>query len=91
MSRSWTDPRTGIRWRIQAMSSPSGRGANGAKATAERPGPPELVFKSDDASYSVPAWEAVELETLGEERLVELLDEAKRRKGRKGKAGKRKT
>lgn len=76
MTRSWTDPRTGKRWHIDAVSwSRSKRPTPGRAQNA-------LLFESNEASYEVPTTEAARLETLEDDRLAALLDEAKENRER---------
>ena len=72
MTRSWTDPRTGTRWRIDVIGALARRGA---KAPAKEP--PAIVFRGSGITYALPTGEASRLEALEDERLAELLDRAK--------------
>ena len=72
MTRSWTDPRTGTRWRIDVIAALARRGA---KAPAK--GTPAIVFRGSGITYALPTGEASRLEVLEDERLAELLDRAK--------------
>ena len=77
MTRSWTDPRTGKRWHIDVVLEPGARGP-----APKKPGSPDatsaLVFDSREGSYSLPTEDATRLEALEDEKLAELLDQAKR-------------
>jgi hypothetical protein len=72
MTRSWTDPRTGKRWHIDAVGWSRAR-----RAPARDRAQSALVFESNGTSYEVPTSEAARLETLEDDRLAALLDEAK--------------
>jgi hypothetical protein len=77
MTRSWTDPRTGRRWHIDAVRALA-RARNRRKADGER-GASALLFASPEAAYALPTEDASRLEALDDERLVELLDAARLR------------
>lgn len=76
MTRIFTDPRTGTRWKIQTARAPLRAGPR--EGFGETTGPSSVVFESDEGSYAVPTEHAAELEALDEERLAELLDRARR-------------
>jgi hypothetical protein len=78
MTRSWTDPRTGKRWHIDAVSSRSAKRAVPGRART----PGALVFESSEVSYEVPTSDAARLEALEDDLLAALLDEAKDNRGR---------
>jgi hypothetical protein len=73
MTRSWTDPRTGKRWHIDAVSFGRPRIARIGRARLES----ALVFESTEVSYAVPTTDAGKLEALEDDRLAALLDEAR--------------
>lgn len=72
MTRSWTDPRTGKRWHIDAVSAGRPRFPRLNRTRAQS----ALVFESSEVSYAVPTTEAAQLEALEDDRLAALLDEA---------------
>ena len=78
MTRSWTDPRTGKRWHIDAISSGRARRPMPGRARAQS----ALVFESSEVTYEVSTVEAAWLEALEDDRLAALLDEAKEGRNR---------
>jgi len=76
MTRSWTDPRTGKRWYIDTVRQPrSPRDKHVGRGEPEMT--PALMFESPEASYAVPTVDAGRLESLEDDRLAELLDQAR--------------
>jgi hypothetical protein len=73
MTRSWTDPRTGKRWHIDAVSVGRPRVRRVGRQFVDS----ALVFESTEVSYAVPTKEAGRLEALEDDRLAALLDEAR--------------
>lgn len=81
MTRSWTDPRTGKRWRIDAVRGPTGAGNQNAPGRGNAETSPAITFERAGVSYAVPTPDAGRLDVLEDDRLAELLDAAKQGSG----------